>query len=103
MLVYNTRRGMIRFGNIHIDVVDLNVADGFLKQIVSLMLLQVFQVSKHSVFSLLHHFLHHEGFVVRLGLTLFQRNGILGAMPDAGAQAVAKQVADQPGLAVDDL
>jgi hypothetical protein len=38
-----------------------------------------------------------------VGIALFDGDGILGTVPQAGAEAVAEVVRDQPGLAVDDL
>ena len=46
---------------------------------------------------------HHAPFVVRGGFPLDDGDGPFGAVTDAGAKAVAGQVADKAGFAVDDL
>ena len=48
-------------------------------------------------------FRQHLPLVVGFGLPLHHADGLFRAMTDAGPQAVAEEIAEQPGLPVDDL
>ena len=68
------------------------------------MSLQVFQVGPDDRLALGNDVLgHHPPLVVGLCLPLFHRDGPEGTFADAGPEAVAEQVTDKAGLAVDEL
>ncbi len=67
------------------------------------MVLQVGQVGHHGVLSFAHHDLHDLGLIICFGFSLFNGNGPLGTVTQAGTQSVAHQVADQSGFPIDHL
>ncbi len=67
------------------------------------MILQVFQVGFDHCDPLFGNAGNDLALVVRRSLTFFDGNGSFGTMSQTCAQAVAEEVADQPGLAVNHL
>ena len=61
------------------------------------------QMCQNCVAAFGNHQLHHLGFIIGFGFTLFHGNGTFGAVSDTGAKSVAEQVADQPGFPVNNL
>jgi hypothetical protein len=63
----------------------------------------MFQVCFNHRFPLGGDAFHYLPLVIWEGIPLLDCDGAFRTMPEAGSQAVAEEVADQPGLAVNDL
>ena len=67
------------------------------------MLLQMLQMGLDGVGALPDDVLHHLALIVGFGLPFDDLNRAQRTLADAGAKAIAEEVADQPRLAVDQL
>jgi hypothetical protein len=68
-----------------------------------MVILQVFQVCDNSVDPFLHHLADDSYLIIWFGFTLFNCDGILGAVPYACTKAVAHQLGYKPYLPVNNL
>jgi hypothetical protein len=67
------------------------------------MVAQMLEVGQNCVPPLRDHQLHDLSLVVGLCFALNDLNGAFGTMPDAGAKPVTKKIADESGLAINNL